>query len=375
MRILWIIFVALAVSMTETGAQKAGTLAKYEDYRFNDDHTLYLDGVAQKTFVADTSESLGDRAEFSPTGRYVAFSFFSQTGVEGLFLYDIDRDRIGKYIGGDSQIARFEWFEYAGETFLIYSTDFASDEKPVLYVLDPATTRAIFTREGWVYGQQQAAVRGIAYYEFTTPDVPLRGNMISYDDFFTGMLKDMNDSPDGSGNSESFIFSPAAAKKMIERRSREVVELLTGSDFKRIATIVHPEAGVRISLDGHINEETDLLFSREQVRSAGGDKTKLLMGAADGTGDPIYGTLAQHFKYIGDLDYKNADAMSYNRVIGRGNTINNILEYFPQSIVVEYYWSGTEKYAGMDWRCVRFVFQSGPEGWCLVGIAEDFWTI
>jgi hypothetical protein len=375
MKILWVLIVALAVVASAAGAKDSETLAKYEGYRFDIDGSLFLKGELVRTFAAENADSFTNRAGFSPQGRYLAFSFESQSGGEGLYVYDTRRDRVRKHLAGESKIAKFEWFEYAGEIFIIYSTDFSSDENPVLFVVDPSTALPIFHREGWVYGQPQSAVKGIAYYQYTTPDVPLRANMLGYDELFTEMLKGMSQPAGGGDNSESFIFAPGGAKKMIEARSREVVDLLVGSDFEKFSAAVHPEAGLRISIDGHVNEEVDLLFTRDQVRSAEGDKTELLLGTADGTGDPVYKTLAGHLRYLGDLDYKNADAMSYNRVIGRGNTINNVFEYFPQAIVVEYYWAGSEKYGGMDWHSVRLVYSGGADGWFLIGIIEDSWTI
>jgi hypothetical protein len=153
------------------------------------------------------------------------------------------------------------------------------------------------------------------------------------------------------------------------------VNILAGGDFDKIAGVVHPDNGMRISIDAFVDGSNDLLVSADLVRSAAGDKTELPLGRADGTGEPVHSTLAGYLRRIGALDYANVDAVGYNRVIGSGNTINNVFKYYAETIVVEFYWGGSEKYADMDWRSVRFVFQPCRDGWCLAGITEDFWTI
>jgi hypothetical protein len=375
MKLATLLTAALTVFVANAVAQDNPTLAKYDKYRFDADCTLYQHNEPVRTFTLDPAEQAGERAMFSPHGRFLVFDFKNQFGGHGLHIYNITRDRMHKYLANEATIAKFDWFEYTDSEFVIYSTDFNSEETPAMSVIDPHTGRAIFRGEGMAYGFLQDGARGITYFRYVSPDQPVRGALLSFDEMFTGILFDINWRTEEERQKDFYILAPSRAKVSIEARHNKVLEALVSGDLEAIAAAVHPDAGVRISLDGHISEEVDLVFSRKQVQSAATDETSHLLGTADGTGEPIYDTLEGHIRRIGGLDYKNADATGYNRVIGRGNTINNVFEYFRDAIVVEYYWGGTEKYAGMDWHSVRLVYARGSDNWYVVGIVEDRWTI
>ncbi len=99
-------------------------------------------------------------------------------------------------------------------------------------------------------------------------------------------------------------------------------------------------------------------------------------GDYDGSGLPIDLTPGEYYnRFIYDRDFANPEEISYNRIIGQGNTINNTFEMYPEAIIVEYHFSGTPEYAGMDWRSLRLAFEEKDNIWYLVGIIHDEWTI
>lgn len=68
--------------------------------------------------------------------------------------------------------------------------------------------------------------------------------------------------------------------------------------------------------------------------------------------------------------------MGYNHVFSSGNIIDNSHDFYPNSIIVEYYLPGTDpNNGGMDWQSLRLVFQSIENQWYLVGIIHSQWTI
>ena len=70
------------------------------------------------------------------------------------------------------------------------------------------------------------------------------------------------------------------------------------------------------------------------------------------------------------------DEVGFDQTVGQGNTINNIIEVYPEAVVVEYHFEGFDpQYAGMDWRSLRLVFEESGGTWYLVGIVHDEWTI
>jgi hypothetical protein len=363
------------IALVLAPAVAPGVLAGYDGYAFRNDLSLHRDGERVRTFALDPSEKSGGRADFAPGGRFLAFVFVNASGGHGIRVYDIARDRVVDHDAGERTIARFEWLEYADDCFVIYSTDFCSESAPVMVIVDPYTGRPVFYGESMVYGGPQGAVRGITYYRYTSPSDPLRATMLAFDDLFSGVAADPRWRPGPGKEPPFYVMPPSKARGLIRARARGVVEAIRTGDPGRIADTVHPEAGLRISIDGHVDENEDPLFSRDEIRVAGDDDARIRLGAADGTGEPIHDTLAGYLRRIGGVDYGSADAVGYNRVIGRGNTINNVFEFFPEAIVVEYYWGGSEKYAGLDWRSVRLVFRMGRGNWYLAGIVEDQWTI
>ncbi len=119
------------------------------------------------------------------------------------------------------------------------------------------------------------------------------------------------------------------------------------------------------------------IFPASQVLNFLPDKKVYTWGIYDGSGLPINLTSAEYYnKFIYDVDFINAPEISYNRIIGKGSTINNAFEIYPNTIIVEYHFSGFDpKYEGMDWRSLRLVFEEKDTVWYLIGIIHDQWTI
>ncbi|MCH8274908.1 MAG: hypothetical protein IH851_08965 [Armatimonadetes bacterium] len=185
-----------------------------------------------------------------------------------------------------------------------------------------------------------------------------------------------------NGNSESPVGAgeePTAADlgTVIMGRADEVVSALEAKDIGRLASLVHPEKGVRFSPYAYVDVETDLTFTSEEVAGLLDDPETYTWGAFDGSGDPIEWTSAQYFHaFVYPHDYAEAEEVGFNEQLGNGNTINNISDVYPDGNYVEYHFSGfEEEYEGMDWQSLRLVFEEFEGTWYLVGIINDEWTI
>lgn len=101
-----------------------------------------------------------------------------------------------------------------------------------------------------------------------------------------------------------------------------------------------------------------------------------LWGAYDGTGEPILLTTMEYFKkFVYDKDFANASQISYNALLGSGNTLENQFQVYSDSIIVEYYLPGDPKYEGIDWSSLRLVFNNYGNDWYLIGVIHNEWTI
>jgi hypothetical protein len=165
-------------------------------------------------------------------------------------------------------------------------------------------------------------------------------------------------------------------KTQVLAQSKRVVAALKNKDMKRLATLIHPQKGVRFSPYGYVDTEKDLVFKSSQIPSLMLTRRTHNWGAADGTGDQInLGFPAYFNKFVYDKDFARAPQIVYNRIAKQGNTIVNVAEAYKNAKFVEYHFPGTKKYDGMDWRSLRLVFEKSGTNWYLVGICHDQWTI
>ena len=153
------------------------------------------------------------------------------------------------------------------------------------------------------------------------------------------------------------------------------IQALKSRDFETLASLVHPELGIRFSPYTFVSPD-DLVFSAGQVRTLPFDQTRYRWGHFDGSGEPIeliFQRLLLRFVY--DVDFTRPHRVGYNEFIGGGNTINNIIEFYPNATTVEYHLEGSDpRFGGMDWRSLRLIFEEKAGVWYLVGIVHDEWT-
>ena len=162
-------------------------------------------------------------------------------------------------------------------------------------------------------------------------------------------------------------------------RADGLVAAIARRDWDAVAAVAHPERGVRFSPYGHVEPagECTVTLARRELASLATDSTTRCWGHFDGTGDPIRMTFsAYHERFVYDRDYVDARRGEPDERLGQGNTLSNLPDAFgAEATFVEYHVPGTEQYGGMDWGSLRLVFVPTADGWRLVGIVHDQWTI
>lgn len=166
-------------------------------------------------------------------------------------------------------------------------------------------------------------------------------------------------------------------KNVISNKATEIINLLKEKNMEELATYIHPTKGVRFTPYTTVSLEADKVFNKEGIENFFEDETEYLWGKYDGSGEDILLKPNDYYeRFIYDEDYANAEIISYNEVMSVGNNIENQFEIYPNSIIVEYYFSGfNPEYAGMDWRSVRIVFEKENNEWYITGIIHNEWTI
>jgi len=156
-----------------------------------------------------------------------------------------------------------------------------------------------------------------------------------------------------------------------------IVKLLRDKDMDALAGYAHPEKGVRFSPYAYIDTAKDRVLSAAQLSEALQDEEKYIWGAYDGSGEPIELAFSDYYdEFIYSADFAEPQIIGNDTVIGAGNSINNIREAYPDAVFVEFHFKGfDQQYEGMDWCSLRIVLEKSTDGWYLVGIVHDQWTI
>lgn len=148
-------------------------------------------------------------------------------------------------------------------------------------------------------------------------------------------------------------------------------------DFTLLSSFIHPVAGVRFSPYAYVDTAIHQQLSGQALRKLATSKQKITWGFYDGSGDTILLNLADYFnRFVYDKDFMAAPKRSLNKILGGGNSLNNLNKIYPGCDFMEFYFPGTDpKYGGMDWKTLRLVFKKEKDRTWLVGIIHDEWTI
>jgi hypothetical protein len=183
------------------------------------------------------------------------------------------------------------------------------------------------------------------------------------------------------GQVDAAIATAVAAA--VAARANEIVQALRDRDWATVARTIHPEKGVRFSPYTYVRagesalDGEDRVVHADEIQALAADPTVYRWGRFDGTGEPIDLTFSQYVdRFVYDVDFAQPDVVGYGETVGRGNTINNIADVYPDATVVEYHFTGFDPdLMGLDWRSLRLVLEQQDGTWYLVGIVHDEWTI
>lgn len=172
-------------------------------------------------------------------------------------------------------------------------------------------------------------------------------------------------------------LTPAQARAEIGAVADHAIEALKNKDWKTLSGMAHPDKGIRFSPYSFVDTEHDLVFKADQLVKLMDDPQALVWGSFDGSGEPIKLSFQEYYsRFLYNHDYAAAEKTGYNEMLGKGNTVNNIHEVYPDGISVDYYFSGfNPEYAGMDWASLILIFEESGGSWYLTGMVRNQWTI
>ena len=162
----------------------------------------------------------------------------------------------------------------------------------------------------------------------------------------------------------------------LTRLGEEILHALKQKDYHQITNFLDPEICLRFSPYPYLKEENQVLCPTE-LREIFDSNPSLTWGVYDGTGEPILLDFhGYHQKFVFDLDFFHPEIVGYNLEVSIGNSPNNIQDYYPGAVFIEYHFPAVDpQYAGLDWRSLRLVFVEKNSTWILAAIVHCEWTI
>jgi len=179
------------------------------------------------------------------------------------------------------------------------------------------------------------------------------------------------------------ISNGTSAEQIIIQKSDKIISLLKNKSVSSLKDSIHPTKGVRISIDGYINKQKDVILKASEIDSLIKNDTKLLWGYSDGKGDAINLSVKDFFSRYLSIDFTNSQK-KYNQVVrGGANSLLDIQGAYTNNNFVNYYIpynstyveNGVVKPQIMDWRAINLVFEEYNGESYLIGIITDNWTI
>jgi len=171
---------------------------------------------------------------------------------------------------------------------------------------------------------------------------------------------------------------PAPSKESLAETLRKAFADANGGTLANMASA----QGVRFSPYAYVTVATDVELSRAELSTAFENDDVRHWGSFDGSGDPIELTFSDYVeRFVVPEAFEDSDIVVHTIEepgrVGRGNTIDNIAEAYPQAAFwLELHNPGRDpQYEGMDWVSLRLVFvveQGTPK---LRGVIHDQWTI
>ena len=186
-----------------------------------------------------------------------------------------------------------------------------------------------------------------------------------------------------SSVSDSLTYlTPAPTSIMIDsdsallQQSHKILTIIKNKDYASLVNYFHPVESVRFSPYGYIDTAIDVEIKSERFIALTGSKKKIYWGNYDGSGDSILLSIEKYFdKFIYNADFLNAEKTSVNKMIGSGNSLNNLTIIYKDALFTESYFSGFDKkYGGMDWSSLRLVYKKYNNHLFLIAMVHDQWT-
>lgn len=178
----------------------------------------------------------------------------------------------------------------------------------------------------------------------------------------------------------------AQAKPALDSKAKETLSALKTKNFEKLASIIHPQKGIRF--EPYSAENFDgASFSALEFKQILHSREKILWGTYDGSGEPIEATFNEYYqKFIYSHDFAALQPVdSVSMEYWKKNLKNSLSVYvpgnnweknYPDARVFYYSWPDPEYGDGQgSWGALALVFEMKNNEWYLSAIGHDQWQI
>lgn len=180
------------------------------------------------------------------------------------------------------------------------------------------------------------------------------------------------------GGSKNNMVTADSGNAELTALAYNVLEHIRDGDFLALSRTAHPESGVLFSPCATVSLSTNKRFNVGQIAAFGTDSNTYVWGTYYGSGEPIELTPAAYFsEFVFCRNYLDAPLIGLNRVVRKGNALENLTEIFPDAKFVDFHIPGGDMESAEDfnWRSLRLGFEEHDDRLRLIAIVHSIWTV
>ena len=174
-----------------------------------------------------------------------------------------------------------------------------------------------------------------------------------------------------------YVRLPSMAKTA-EATAEILFKALMDKDWETFARYADPDKGTVLAKYGIVLPE-DPVLKRMDWLSLFWDEGLHDFGFYDGSGFPVQETKSGYLDLFFRTDVPRNDWKFSVAVSGsmEGRQAGELSPWsaWPSAVKVDFFWPGTTKYEGMDWKSLTFVLEKVDGVWRLIGLVSNQWTI
>ena len=157
--------------------------------------------------------------------------------------------------------------------------------------------------------------------------------------------------------------------------SFQIARTLENEDFNALAQFIDPKIGLYFTDLINISSKFSNHLSYEEVQNIESDTTKRPLFCNDA--EPWVTTVSNYFSSAFAKDLKLLEKISFNKYYKNPHSSelgyeekNNLINYFEDSIFIEFYYRPSGRYGDIDWQSTYFIFKKINNEFKLVGLSR-----